>query len=758
MNRVCSLVKALRSNCLSASFRSPTGRALALVLMLICSLLAVASAAEPPRPSLDADARCPFNIAAYEIKGDPALTNATFKAGLELFTATNATLHDLVRAASAAQVHYQEAGYTNVAITIGRDEITNGIVILNVFRGLVSQIVIDGRTYAPTPVEPLLLGAGPTHPATNAPSGNAPSGFLVRAYEIQGDTLLSTNTLMTVLAKYTGTNVTVPDIVKAGTELQMEYRGRGYPTVTVTVPPQKLDSNAIVKIRVLEGRLAELNVVGNRYFSSNNIMRALPSLHTNIILVEPIFQAELDRANANQDRQIYPQIGPGPSPGTSTLDLQVKDRLPLHAKVELNNQSSPGTPELRLNTSATYDNLWQLEHSIGVQYSFSPEDYKTGDQWAFYDRPLVANYSGFYRLPLGSAPPLNDVITTQPGTFGFNEATRQFRLPPPSGRSEVNVFASRSTIDTGLEELQNEVIYNVPGVRQVSRQDVQDDLTVNEDLGIRLSEPLPGTMNLRSTLSGGLDYKRYALTSNKTNVFSFTEITINADGTPNPPIISTVASPVPETDLSINYLPFSLRYDGSLRDKWGTATFGLGLAVNTWYSGSKANLQEITGSSQSSGYWVTLTPSLSRDLLIHTNWVLTLRAEGQWASQPLISTERFGAGGVNSVRGYREGEEFGDTGWRVSAEQKTPAHIVGIAYGRNPLTVRGALFMDYAEVYLLDPNGANARTQLWGTGFGGILSVGTHWEGRLLFSWPLISAGTTEAYQPRFNFSLSAQF
>jgi hemolysin activation/secretion protein len=149
---------------------------------------------------------------------------------------------------------------------------------------------------------------------------------------------------------------------------------------------------------------------------------------------------------------------------------------------------------------------------------------------------------------------------------------------------------------------------------------------------------------------------------------------------------------------------------------------------------------------------------LSRDILLHTNWVLTLRADGQWANEPLISTERFGAGGVNSVRGYREGEVFGDTGWRVSAEQKTPAHIIGMAYPGNPLIVRGAVFMDYAQTYLLDPNGANGRTPLWGTGFGGILSLGTHWEARLLFSLPLLSAGTTEAYQPRFNFSLSAQF
>ena len=93
--------------------------------------------------------------------------------------------------------------------------------------------------------------------------------------------------------------------------------------------------------------------------------------------------------------------------------------MPLHAKVDFNNQNSPGTPDLRVNTSASYQNLWQLEHSVGVQYSFSPEAYKSGESWNFYDQPLVANYGGFYRLPLAIGP--NRSPRPSP-------ADRQFRL------------------------------------------------------------------------------------------------------------------------------------------------------------------------------------------------------------------------------------------------------------------------------------------------------------------------------------------
>src|SRR6202012_365318 len=122
-------------------------------------------------------------------------------------------------------------------------------------------------------------------------------------------------------------------------QLQKAYHDRGYVTIAVGLPQQKL-TNATVKIQVTEGWLESIDVKGNRYFSSNNVMRALPSLHTNILLNGNVLQAELNRANINQDRQIYPFICPGPDPGSSALTLNVKDQLPLHGKLDLNNQAT----------------------------------------------------------------------------------------------------------------------------------------------------------------------------------------------------------------------------------------------------------------------------------------------------------------------------------------------------------------------------------------------------------------------------------
>ena len=76
----------------------------------------------------------------------------------------------------------------------------------------------------------------------------------------------------------------------------------------------------------------------------------------------------------------------------------------------------------------------------------------------------------------------------------------------------------------------------------------------------------------------------------------------------------------------------------------------------------------------------------------------------------------------------------------------------------KPLIVRASVFMDYADTYLLDPEGRNAATPLWGTGFAGAASLGTHFNGMLSFGWPLLNTPTAEAGHVRIAFLLTAQF
>jgi len=780
-----------------------------------------------------------FRVTTYVVQGNTLLSTNILVPLLSRHTGANVSLDEIVKAATELHEAYRKQGFPMMSVAIPRNQITNGVVTLNVFETALPQIVVSGVRFvsftnglemgsnplavAPVPPPKPLATNAPgfwrSTPATPAEiaaaraallekaafteaaekdtrihvvSTNAGPHFTVEKYLITGNSALTPAGVAEALTNIDGafgTNVSVEGVKTVVEQLQQAYKERGYVTVAVDLPQQKL-TNATVKVQVLEGRLAAITVTGNRYFSSNNVMRALPSLHRGMLLNGPVFQAELNRANADQDRQIYPLILPGPVLGTSALQLKVDDRLPLHGKLELNDQSSPGTPDLRVNGSVVANNLWQQENSLGIQYGFSPEQYKQGNQWPFYDTPALANYGAFYRLPLGNEQPIENIIANNPGNFGYDEATHKFNLPPPSGRPDLTFFASRATIDAGLMTTLSEMVTTNGANPSISRQDVEDSQTVNQDIGARLNLPLPTSGDFQSSFSGGLDFKTYYIGSYKTNIFSITQTNFDTHGQPIlPPVLSVDNSAVPATVGRVEYLPLTLHYDASWRDSFGTASFGLGLTFNPWFSSSTSitpaptasvttnngvvttnyivnatylrgakSIQNITGSTESSGYWVVLNPSFTRNFVFYKDWTTIVRADGQWASEPLISSEQFGIGGVNSVRGYHEGEVFGDTGWHVSLEQQTPPLVVGTIHGNTPLTASGSVYMDYARVYLLDPQTRPASTALWGTGFGITASAGPDWQARFLFSWPLISTSTTPAFQPYFNFALTAQF
>lgn len=609
--------------------------------------------------------------------------------------------------------------------------------------------------------EPTPSPAAPTNaaaPPSGASSTNAPAKptFNVIRYEVAGNTLLRPEELAGVLTNFTGPAVTVEQVVLAQKTLNLAYRRQGYVTVSTTLPPQKI-TNGVVQLQVTEGRLVEINVSGNRYFSSNNVMAALPSLRTNQFIQLQWFNPELDRANLNSDRQIYPEIVPGPEPGTSALMLKVKDHLPLHGRFELNNQSTPGTPDLRMNASAQFNNLWQREHSVGLQYGFAPEVMKGQNPLPtrFFDHPLIANYSTYYRLPIGAPDSFRARAEANPGAFGYDEATKQFRLPPATGNPELSFFASRSTTDTGTKFGPTNNITRTAFLT-IDSFDSGQDLSKNESFGWRLSLPLPEMHGLKSVLTAGLDYKWYHASSFNTNNFPYSITVFDAFGVPSQ-TTTLVSAPQPDRLSSVTYLPASLRWDLSAPDKWGQNNFFVGAAANVPVFSTSSDFKTVAGSAQAMNDYRIATLGWSREQRLPAGYSLLLRADGQWASVPLISSEQFGIAGSSAVRGYQDGEQFGDGGWKVSLEPRTPFYELGMVDGTLPMRVRWSAFMDYGATYYVDGARGGPR-HLWGTGLGFQGGIGQLFDARAVLGWALDGTKTSPAGSLRATFSLGLQF
>jgi len=602
------------------------------------------------------------------------------------------------------------------------------------------------EAYPPAVIEDLF--APPTPVVTNAPA--ASRKFAVRGYRIEGNDGVLPPDRFGVLTNYTGT-VDFRQVREALGTLQLLYRDLGFVTASVTLPQQKL-TNGMVRINVVEGRLAKINVEGNRWYGTNNILCALPSLKTNVLLNTKWLQPELDLANQNQDRQIYPVISPGFEPGTSDLTLQVKDRFPLHGHQEINDKSTPGTPFLRLDTAVQYNNLWQLNHQVGFDYNFSPQQLKPGDSWQLYDQPAVASYSGYYRLPLGIDPGLQQQYADQPVDFGYNEVTHQFNLPPLSGRPELIAYASRSTTDTGTTYGSYKTITNTATLKVFSESADRNPSIVG-NVGARFIIPLPPLAGVQSSFSTGFDVKNYQSWAYHTNLTTV-QIYDNSDTSAPPVLTYSDTVPLAQNGMnSVTYVPLAFGWSGSRPDAFGSFSFSYNQSVFlTPLASARKNFQAIALSPQAGGNYTTINAGLIRSQNLPDDWSAILNVNGQWASEPIINNEQFAIGGTAGVRGYQEGESYGDTGWRVLFDLGAPALNLGYfptLAGDVPANLRCSWFMDYGQVSLFArPDVTSGSLSEWGTGLGFFLTASEHFNARLTLAWALANTAEGNALKP----------
>ncbi|MCW5558466.1 MAG: hypothetical protein KIT22_11630, partial [Verrucomicrobiae bacterium] len=491
------------------------------------------SEAGPSAPAAPPDTLPGWKVPTYDIRhfvvrGNTVLSPETLDELLSPAAGPAVSLDQVEAALKRLQRAYREKGYSGAVTVLPQQLLTDGTV---------SIVIREG----PAPVVRTAEPPQEVVPSAPAPAPTGPK-FEVRRYDVAGNTLLPPEALDSYLTNAIGPEVSFSQIQKALGDLQLGYRERGWATVSVGLPQQQL-TNGVVRVQVTEGVLTDLRVTGNRHFSSNNVLQSLPSLRTNMLVNSRVFQRELDLANQNRDRQIYPTLGPGPDPGTSSLELRVKDRLPLHARGDVNNNNTPRTPRWRLNTSIQYNNLWQEEHQVGFSYGFSPQQYKEPgpEPDLLLNRPLVSFFSAYYRLPLGGPESVEQQIAAS-GAFGYNEATRQFVLPPAGSRPELIFFGSAAPLDTGIQYGAEEIITQTPLLTIVS-QDTGQNLTWADDLGSQYSHPWVFSDTKRAGISAGVDWKRFVQESFNTNNFIITTVVTNAQGSQT--IVTRVASPQP---------------------------------------------------------------------------------------------------------------------------------------------------------------------------------------------------------------------
>lgn len=206
----------------------------------------------------------------------------------------------------------------------------------------------------------------------------------VREFRVIGSTVLPAIDVEEAVTPFLGPGRTSGDVEQARAALEKAFHEKGYQAASVQIPPQS-GRRGIILLQVSEGRVGKLRVKGSRYFLPSAIKERARSMAEGRVVNFNDVSRDLVALNQLTDRRISPSLKAGEVPGTVDIDLEVKDTLPLHGSVELNNRYSAETKPLRLNASASYNNLWQAGHSIGGSFQTAPQD-----------PSQVKVYSGYY--------------------------------------------------------------------------------------------------------------------------------------------------------------------------------------------------------------------------------------------------------------------------------------------------------------------------------------------------------------------------
>jgi hemolysin activation/secretion protein len=217
---------------------------------------------------------------------------------------------------------------------------------------------------------PLAAGAAPAGPADA--TGAKQESFPIVEFRVLGNHVLEPLKVEAAVYPFLGPNRSLETVRKAQEALTAVYHDAGFGTVLVDIPEQSVD-DGVVRLKVTEGRIERVRIEGAKYYSQRRILEALPALTPGAVPRLPQLQSELGQLAAeSRDREITPILKAGSAPGLVDVDLKVKDQLPLHGSVAVDDRYSADTAHVRLTGNLSYNNLFQRNEVLSLTYQLAP--------------------------------------------------------------------------------------------------------------------------------------------------------------------------------------------------------------------------------------------------------------------------------------------------------------------------------------------------------------------------------------------------
>lgn len=303
----------------------------------------------------------------------------------------------------------------------------------------------------------------------------------------------------------------------------------------------------------------------------------------------------------------------------------------------------------------------------------------------------------------------------------------------PQQPSEVQVFSGSYILPAPWETDHSMVVYGVLSDSETAFGEGFKTQGKGKIVGTRYIAPLKSYGNYGHNAVAGFDYKKFDETT------------------------GVAGSSAGDFKTPVEYFPFSFSYSGMLPDDSGLTLWNAGL--NMAFRGMVTRQQDMADKrANAKGNYFNALFGLERRQKLPVGMGLLLKLDGQVSDQALISNEQFTAGGMESVRGYKESEVSGDSGVHGITELAAPDLAPRLGLGEG-FRITPYAFFDFAQLWVNDSLAGEQRDfTLQGTGLGirGTLFRDLEYQG----DWgvALSDVGNVGYADHRLHFKLKYQF
>lgn len=200
----------------------------------------------------------------------------------------------------------------------------------------------------------------------------APIRFEISRFAVSGNSLLPASEADAAVAPFAGKNRDFGDVQRALEALEAAFHVRGYKVVTVQLPEQEL-GGGVVRLEVMEPKIGQVKVRGNKVFDEANIRRSMPALASGHTPNLDDVSANLKMANEHPSRKINLQLQSGASDDVVDANLEVVDEKAWRAMLNVDNTGTPQTGRTHAGVVLQHANLWGRDHLGSIQYTTTAE-------------------------------------------------------------------------------------------------------------------------------------------------------------------------------------------------------------------------------------------------------------------------------------------------------------------------------------------------------------------------------------------------